>query len=595
MAGDKIKGLSVKIGADTSDFVKELKKVDKEINATQKTATELQKSLELKFDENRFIQAQRKIKAALSETEEKAKAIKAQLKYLEETGGVNTEGYERLQTELAKADAEALKLQKQLKELNKIKVDSATKSIQELSTSLETAAKKTAILSGAAAGAIAGIVKLGKDAIKTGDEIQTTADKYNLSAEAIQRWNYIALQTDVANETLYKSMTKVRDAMGTAMVGETNAATKAMQELGISFEQIDDDEQAFENVVEALSKVQDSTLQAYYANEIFGERIATDLIPLLKQGSDAIDKYSKEFEEVGYLSNEQVARLSELDNELNKLNTQFQNIKTELGLALTPILQMLANILEKKIIPAIKSLADWFNSLSDKTKETIATALLLVAALSPILLIGAKLIKGISTIIDLFDLLSTRPIIAIIGVAIGLLTYLYTSNEKFRESVNKLLNVLGKAVSTIIEPIFSMLSDIFNLITPLADLLANILAPALDLIATFLEPIVWLLEKIDELWNKVKDGILTIFGKGWLWGTNDNSSSATSSYTRPNLNDYTFDIPKTSSSNYSNNYSNDTYNLDVTLNATGDLNYDAKSLADEVIKQIAIKKQASGR
>lgn len=595
MAGDVMKGLVAKIGADTSDFVKELKKVDKEINATQKTATELQKSLELKFDENRFIQAQRKIKAALSETEEKAKAIKAQLKYLEETGGVNTEGYERLQTELAKSDAEALKLQKQLKELNKIKVDSATKSIQELSTSLETAAKKTAILSGAAAGAIAGIVKLGKDAIKTGDEIQTTADKYNLSAEAIQRWNYIALQTDVANETLYKSMTKVRDAMGTAMVGETNAATEAMQKLGISFEQIDDDEQAFENVVEALSRVQDSTLQAYYANEIFGERIATDLIPLLKQGSDAIDKYSKEFEEVGYLSNEQVAKLSELDNELNKLNTQFQNIKTELGLALTPILQMLANILEKKIIPAIKSLADWFNSLDDKTKEIIVTALLLVASLSPMLLIGAKLIKGIGTLINLFNILSVHPIIAIIGVVIGLLTYLYASNERFRESVNKLLSVLGKALGTIIEPIVSMLSSIFDLITPIADLLANILAPALDMIAVFLEPIVWLLEKIDELWNKVKDGILTIFGKGWLWGTNDDSSSESSSYTRPNLNDYSFDIPKVSSSNYSNNYSNDTYNLDLTLNATGNLDYDARSLADEVIKQIAIKKQASGR
>ena len=29
---ESIKGLSVKIGADTSDFIKELKKVDKEIN-----------------------------------------------------------------------------------------------------------------------------------------------------------------------------------------------------------------------------------------------------------------------------------------------------------------------------------------------------------------------------------------------------------------------------------------------------------------------------------------------------------------------------------------------------------------------------------
>ena len=32
MAKDTIKGVSVKIGADTSDFIKGLKKIDKEIN-----------------------------------------------------------------------------------------------------------------------------------------------------------------------------------------------------------------------------------------------------------------------------------------------------------------------------------------------------------------------------------------------------------------------------------------------------------------------------------------------------------------------------------------------------------------------------------
>ena len=36
MAKDTIKGVSVKIGADTSDFIKGLKSVDKEINQTQK-------------------------------------------------------------------------------------------------------------------------------------------------------------------------------------------------------------------------------------------------------------------------------------------------------------------------------------------------------------------------------------------------------------------------------------------------------------------------------------------------------------------------------------------------------------------------------
>ena len=59
MASNSIKGLTVKIGADTSDFIKGLKSVDREINQTQKTANALQKGLKLDYNEKNFIQAQK--------------------------------------------------------------------------------------------------------------------------------------------------------------------------------------------------------------------------------------------------------------------------------------------------------------------------------------------------------------------------------------------------------------------------------------------------------------------------------------------------------------------------------------------------------
>ena len=57
-----------------------------------------------------------------------------------------------------------------------------------------------------------------------------------------------------------------------------------------------------------------------------------------------------------------------------------------------------------------------------------------------------------------------------------------------------------------------------------------------------------------------------------------------------------YQIP-TNSSGVGNTYNEDNsqYNINISLNATGDLNYDAKLLADEVIKQIVVKKQSSGR
>ena len=53
MASNSIKGLTVKIGADTSDFIKGLKSVDREINQTQKTANALQKGLKLDYNEKK--------------------------------------------------------------------------------------------------------------------------------------------------------------------------------------------------------------------------------------------------------------------------------------------------------------------------------------------------------------------------------------------------------------------------------------------------------------------------------------------------------------------------------------------------------------
>lgn len=393
MASNSIKGLTVKIGADTSDFIKGLKAVDREINQTQKTANALQKGLKLDYNEKNFLQAQKQIQSALTTTEQKADAIKKQMREMEKAGNIDTDGYRRLETELAKTETTATKLKQQLEEVDKIKLENAYKGVNNLSKGLENAAKKTAVLSAGAVGAIVGINKLAKDAVATGDEIQTTADQYNLSAEAIQKWNYIALQSDVASDTLFKAITKSRDAIGTALADGTSTGRKALEALLGDLGKVPTDtEGAFTTVINALAGVEDKTLQVYYVNEIFGDRLGTQIIPLLNQGADGIARLSREFETVGYLTNEQVRSLADYDNELNKVNTRLQNAKTELGLAMTPIMERFVDLLENFVIPAIKSLTEWFNNLSPSMQGVITGGLLLFAALSPVLLILSKII-----------------------------------------------------------------------------------------------------------------------------------------------------------------------------------------------------------
>lgn len=565
---DKIKGLTVKIGADTTDFLRELKKVDKEINSTQRTASELEKSLQLEFDANRFTQAQRQVQKALTETNEKAKAIKEQLAYLERTGGIDTEGYQKLQTELAKSETQALKLNEQLKQIDKLKFDNATKGIKDLSNSLSTASKKTAILSATAVGAIAGIYKLGTSTASAGAELQDYSDRLGISAEELQRWNYIAMQSGLETEQLTKSMSKARDAIGTALSGGSNTATTALQTLLGDLSQLPKDTaQGFDVIINALASVEDSTLQAFYANEIFGEKLATDLIPLINQGAGIIAKFNNEFEQIGYLSNEQVQSLADFDDQMNIVNSRLALAKNELGIALLPLVEKFTEILTDAVVPAIKDVAKWFDNLSEPMQNIITGGLMLIGVLSPIFLIMSKIVGVIPSLIKMFNALKsaswqTYAGIAALGAAVGLVFDLIgnwgqmTTLEKVLKSL-ALAALVAAAAMTVFHASWSV---------GLA---------------------------VGAITAAVVAGIAAINSAGKSIGIDTNFSDTDSVKNYANSN---YKVP--TSANYgSNTYNEDnsTYNININADLSGDLNYDAKTLANEVIKQIQVAKQSSGR
>ena len=115
--------IEIKIGADATDFNKELRKLDREINSTQKSAQALDKSLDLEFDSGRAVKSQQQYQKALEMTEQKADAIRKQLKYLEDSGKVDTTQYQNLQTELIKAETKAVTLKDKLEQVKKVEIE----------------------------------------------------------------------------------------------------------------------------------------------------------------------------------------------------------------------------------------------------------------------------------------------------------------------------------------------------------------------------------------------------------------------------------------------------------------------------------------
>lgn len=448
------KSFSIKIGADTSDFLKDLKKADGQIKTTAKLGDELNKSLDLKFNPDVAIQAQKSYQTALQQTEEKAEALRKQLKYMEDAGQVDTQNYEKLQTELAKSEAEAEKLKKKLDEVSKAKIEEIAGKFEKVGGSIESAGKKLAPFSALAAGALVGAAKLAKDAVATGDDIAMLAQKYDMSTTAIQRWQYVAMQSDVSAENLYKAAQKVQGAIGDQMTGATNAAVKALDGLGISYQDFDSNEQAFEAVVKALSGVKSQAELASLASDIFGERFGTELIPLFRQGEDAVSEYIAEFRDVGYLSEETVNQLADLDNEVNNVTSRFELAKTELGVAMIPVYLTLIELLRDYVIPAVQGLAEWFDNLSPAGQNAVIGGLAVIAILAPLLIIVGKVSTGIGALIKLGPHINTM--LTSMGTAAGraaiaggavfaalALIFEVVTNWGLMNGIQKIISVLG--------------------------------------------------------------------------------------------------------------------------------------------------------
>ena len=69
-------GLTIGIGADTSQFNKEINKMERNTKSISKDVNELSKSLQIEWDSKRFEQAQAKAQEAIAQTDVESESTK---------------------------------------------------------------------------------------------------------------------------------------------------------------------------------------------------------------------------------------------------------------------------------------------------------------------------------------------------------------------------------------------------------------------------------------------------------------------------------------------------------------------------------------
>lgn len=573
-----IRGLTVKFDADFSEFKQNLKNANTDIKSTEKQLKSLESSLKLEWDEEKFSQAQTLARTALEATEKKAQLLRDRLADIEEKGVTdkNRKEYNYLQEELAKTETNAVSLRQKLEQINNLKLENAIKQVEKIGSGLTSAGQAFAPFSTAAAGAIAGVAALGVNAASTGAELDDLSLRLGISSENLQELQYVSTQTGVDFNKLTMGLVRARAAFLDLESGTTNKAAQAIQSLGLSIRDFENPEDMFYGLIEALSSMEDKTLQAAYANEIFGDKIANQLLPFLNAGTAEISKFADEFSQFDSLSNEQVKALAELDDTIYRLKESIRYAGLQLGTSFIPLIKELATTVQEKITPVISRLADLFSSLSIEQQKTILAILSVVAALAPLLIMAGKIATGISSVIKLVQLLGTTLSSSLgwVGIILSLFALLMVTNADLRESFVSLAKTLAKSLSPVFEVIKKLLSYIAPMFELLGNTIATLLTPALELLAPalevvgkifegiykILEPLWWLLDKIIQgvewvvdLFGGEKLGISNEKAQNAVkdnnWASSEYSSGSSSSITNMNSSEY-------------NDYSNVTINIE---------------------------------
>lgn len=435
MAANRIKGITIEIGGDTTGLDKALKGTNSNIKNTQAQLKDVNRLLKLDPKNTELLAQKQKLLAqGISETKSKLDTLKAAEKQVQEQikqGKASQAQYDALKREIADTTNELKSLQ-----LQASKSQAALQSISDKSGQV---AQKTKAMSTAAAGVIVGLGATAYKSAQAADEINTLAKQTGLSTEQIQKYQYAAELIDVDLDTITKSHAKLTKNMATAAKGTGDAAV-AFKALGVSITNADgslrNNKEVFNETIDALGRIENETQRDAYAMAIFGKS-AQDLNPLILGGSQALEQLGEDAENAGLiLSQDTLNAANEFNDAIDTLKAKtggsFAKIGAELATLLTPLLEKAAGALEKVV--------NWLTNLSPTAQMVILIVLALVAAISPI----ASIISAVTGAVAAFNAVSAIAnwqlllIVAVIAAVIAIGVLLYKNWDKIKEKAQEL-------------------------------------------------------------------------------------------------------------------------------------------------------------
>lgn len=417
---DRIKGITIEIGGDTTNLQKSLKGVDSQLRTTQATLKDVNKLLKLDPGNTELLtQKQKNLESAISGTKERLDQLRAAQSGVEK----GSAEWDALQREIIATEQSLKSLENEYKSFGSVsaqQIKAAGAKVSELGGKISDVGEKLKGLS-AGAGAIGGaLLKMGYDAITGADDLNTLAKQTGFSTEEIQKMQYAADLIDVSFEDISGALKKFKSKI--------DPANESLQALGVETLNADGSlrnaNDVFFDAVSALSGISNETERDQMAMELFGKS-ADSLAGIIDDGGAALNEFGAQAEEMGLILDQDTL------NSLNATNDTIDQLKATIGGTVAQIGADVGTVLAPVIQKAgelIGKITERLRDLTPEQTETILKIVGVVAALAPALIIGGKIVSTIGSVISVLGTVIGvlgGPLTAVIAavVAAGVLIY----------------------------------------------------------------------------------------------------------------------------------------------------------------------------
>lgn len=196
-----------------------------------------------------------------------------------------------------------------------------------------------AIAGAAVAGAVALMIR---NYVRAGDEVHKMAKRTGFSTEALSELRYAADICGADIRALEKGVKRMAKTITDAAEGMTTYL-RAFKRIGIEVEELQGlkPEEQFDRIARAIANVEDATIRAATAQDIFG-RAGTQLLPLFAEGEKGLEALRKKAHELGIVFDQEAAnKAARLKDAQTSLKAAFQGLSFTIADTLIPTITSL--------------------------------------------------------------------------------------------------------------------------------------------------------------------------------------------------------------------------------------------------------------